>query len=805
MKTSVFRHASFAILAGLVVPALDGQSPGRLSDGRFLLPNGWYLSPAGRQVELGGLPLKLLPVPGQDYMLVMSNGYTEHFIASIDVREEKVAHRVSIPQGFLGLVASPDGQAIYASAGGNEHIQKYSFTKGTLRLQSEIRLPAGSFPAGLAINPDGKRLYVAGNLSGALHVVDLESGRVTASIRVGAKPYTCVISKDATKAYVSNWGGDSVSVVDLNSNRLIHDIKVRHKPNDLLMTSDGGRLFVASGNWNTVSVIETARARVVEEIDIALVPNSLPGSTPNALALSPDGKVLYVANADNNSLAVIDVSNPNRSVPRGFIPTGWYPSAVAVSPDGRKIVVANGKGLQSVPTPKREYLSPQSEDRRPSIHSLLEGALSFIDLPDAKRLGMYSEQVHKNSPYSKGRNTEPKPLFTLGVDCPIRYVFYIIKENRTYDQILGDMEEGNGDPDYCLFPEEVTPNHHALARQFVLFDNLYHDAEVSADGHHWVTSAYATDYVEKLWPSTYSGRGKLRPDYHDDPDAYSAAGFLWDRAAEAGISYRSYGEFARRQGAEPAKVRPATPSLAGHIHPTYLGASGTGPGGSSIVVMSDMDRYRLWREEFEQFEKQGEMPRLTILSLPRDHTMGTRPGVHSPRAMVADNDLGLGHIVETLSRSRFWKNLAIFVIEDDTQSGPDHVDVHRTVGFVISPYIKRRFVDSTMYSSMSMLKTMEQILGLRPMTQYDAGAMPMWNAFQSAADLSPYRALPARVPLDEKNLATAYGAQRSLVLNLDDIDSAPDHEFNEILWKAIKGPDAVLPPRRVAAFVAPLD
>jgi hypothetical protein len=361
------------------------------------------------------------------------------------------------------------------------------------------------------------------------------------------------------------------------------------------------------------------------------------------------------------------------------------------------------------------------------------------------------------------------------------------------------MTEGNGNAEYCLFPEAVTPNHHALAREFVLLDNVYHDAEVSADGHHWVTGAYATDYVEKFWPSMYAGRGrKERPSLHDDTTAFSAGGFLWDLCAKAGISYRSYGEFARVYRAPPGQVRAATASLEGHIHPTYRGAD-------AIRTFSDTQRLELWLADFRAFEKAGRMPQLQVLSLPGDHTVGTIPGFPTPRAMMAENAHALGRIVEAISKSRFWKSTAIFVIEDDTQGGPDHVDAHRTVTFVASPYARRGYVDNTMYSSSSVLRTIELLLGLPPMSQYDAAARPMWASFQRNPDLRPFALKPARTRFDELNPTAAYGAERSVELALEAADEAPDDEFTELLWKAVKGESSAVPPRRVATFVRPRD
>jgi DNA-binding beta-propeller fold protein YncE len=795
--------------APLEQPARSDENPTNKTSGepklapvdRYMLPNGWAISPAGHQLELGGMPLHLLPIPGGPYVVVTSNGYTEHFLAIVDVSQRKVVQRVPLKEGWLGLAVSADGRRIYASGGGSERIFIFDFADGRLEVAGEIALERGTFPAGLRLNRSGTRLYAVANTADALLQIDLKTQKVTARYPVGARPYTCLLSADEKVAYVSNWGEDTVALVDLESGKTTANIRVSDRPNDLLLTSDEKRLFVSCGNRNLVSVIDTERREVIEQIDVAVSPGSPLGSTPNALALGPDGRTLFVANADNNSVAVFDIKRPGHSQSRGFMPVGWYPTALCLVGDSKQLLVANAKGSVSTPnkllgkTDKAPGKQDLAGHQFGYIAALQLGTLSLIDLPDQATLGSYSQQVQQNTPNPGSRAEQAKPPFPLGSACPIKYVFYIIKENRTYDCIFGDMPEGNGDKDYCLFPELVTPNHHAIARQFVLFDNFYHDAEVSADGHHWVTSAYATDYVEKLWPSMYAGRGRTaRRDLHDDSVAFSTGGFLWDLCARANISYRSYGEFARIRGAEPGKVRAATPSLEGHIHPTYYGADG-------IAMMSDSRRLELWSEEFKKFEEQGEMPRFTVLSLPGDHLLGTRPGAQTPRAMMAENDVVLGRMLEAISHSKFWPQTAVFVVEDDAQNGPDHVDCHRTVALVASPFLRRGFVDKSMYSTSSMLRTMELILGLPPLTQYDAAALPMWAAFQSKPDLLPYSAAPAVIPLDELNTAAAYGADQSLKLTLEEADTAPDGVYNEILWRAIKGHDVPLPPRKIAAFV----
>ena len=790
------------------------QLPQLLSDGKYLLSNGWSLSPAGREISLGGLPLKIVIVPNTDYAVVASDGYTEHFIALIDLKTEKIIDRDTTRMGWMGLAVSNDGKHIYASAGSRNEIFVFDLENGQMTRSGEISFPAGTFPAGLYPGADDKYLYIAGNHNNQFIQVDLSTKQIVSTREVGITPYACILTPDSRTAYVSNWGENSVSVIDLTSKDEAKKIIVKDNPNDLIINSKRNHLYVACGNRNIVSVIDLTRNEVIEEIEVSLHPGAPAGSTPNALALSSDGNILYVANADNNCLAVIDVSSPDNNRPLGFIPTGWYPAAIAIPQTGGKIIVANGKGSVTHPSGDKSRGLPGE-----SIHRILEGTLSFIDIPDKQQLDIYSDQVYENTPYMNKSKVMPSPPIELGDNCPIKYVFYIIKENRTYDQIFGDMEIGNGDTAYCYFPEEVTPNHHQLARTFTLFDNFYHNAEVSADGHFWSTAAYATDYVEKLWPSSYSRQGNPRLSFHEDSIAFPSSGFLWDLCAAKGITYRSYGEFARvwiPEGDEEypslellqkprltwspkdkemgLQIRPATVSLIGHVNPEYAGSD-------YISAMSDSTRFEIWSKEFRQFIKEGNVPRFNVLSLPGDHLLGTRPGVQTPRAMMAENDYILGRIVEEISKSPRWKETAIFISEDDPQSGPDHVDCHRTVALVVSPYTKRDFVDNTMYSSASMLRTMEEILGLPPLTQYDASATPMWNAFKKKADLTPYTVLKNRVPLNEVNSPLAYGSQESLKLTLNQADSSPDDEYNIILWKAIKGAGRPFPPKRRAVFV----
>ncbi len=517
-----------------------------------------------------------------------------------------------------------------------------------------------------------------------------------------------------------------------------------------------------------------------------------------------------MANADNNSLAVVDVSQPGRSRVKGFVPVGWYPTAVRFSQDGKNLYVLNGKGLAPMPNPRGPQPGVLAGELQFS-GSMLQGAFSVIPVPDANALAAYSDTVRRLTPYADATRLAPaeaparSPIPPrVGGPSPIQHLFYVIRENRTYDQILGDLEKGNGDRDLCLFGEAVTPNAHALAREFVLLDNFYVDAEVSYDGHAFSTGAYATDFVEKVWPMNYGqrggrylseGGGAMRNPYGNVTAPLE--GYIWDACIRAGKSVRSYGEFAGRgeddeHDVGEGVVKAMVPGLEGRVHPSYPPYNLRVPDGRRVDV---------WLEEFREFERNGQLPHLSIIRLGNDHTAGTRPGSPTPRAMIAENDQALGRVVEAISRSRFWKESAIFVLEDDAQNGPDHVDAHRSVAFVLSPYARRGAVDSTLYTTSGMLRTMELILGLPPMSQYDAAATPFYNAFQDKPVLTAFARREAQVPLDEKNEPTAWGAQASLAMNLDEADRAPELELNEVLWKSVRGSSSPMPPPVRAAFI----
>jgi DNA-binding beta-propeller fold protein YncE len=827
----------------LVAPPFN--APGAQPGGAVLLPNQWFLHPVGKQIAVGDFPVNIALHPDGRFAAVLHCGYGPHEIVIIDLRDSRLISRASIDESFYGLAFSADGRALFASGAGDEVLHRFTFADGYLGGHATLKLrevKERGIPAGLAISRDGSTVVAANVLGHRVTFFDLAANKVagehlfatnaTAQFTNRAAlsedeqaitkralaaledsrsdlpyPYACVLDEKRGRVYVSLWAQHAVAVLDIATRKLITRWATEDHPNEMLLSKSGQRLFVANANRNSVSVLDTATGRTVETLVAEVVPNALPGNTPNSLALSPDEKYLFVANANINTVAVFDLSNPARSTSLGFIPVGWYPTSVRVTPDGRKLVVANGKGLTSRsnrhgPAPGRE---PPGTVRE-YIAGLMQGTVSVIDLPAGEKFEAFMKtntaraiacQPRTNSafraPHSALKNN-PVPR-SLGETSPIKYVFYVIKENRTYDQILGDMPEGNGDPSICLFPEKITPNHHALARDFVLLDNFYVESEVSADGHEWTMGAYASDFVEKSWPLSYGHNKRNKYGYPAEgnlPIATPAGGYLWDRAREAGVSFRSYGEFVANGKTTNDPCRTKVKALEGHFDPWFR---------SFDMDYPDQLRVDRFISELRRFEKEGDMPRLQIVRLPNDHTSGTAAGKPTPTAQVADNDLAFGRFVEAISRSKFWPQTAIFVVEDDAQNGSDHVDAHRTIAYAISPYTRRRGTDSTMYSTSSMLRTMELILGLKPMSQFDAAAMPMFNSFNAEPDPAPYTHRPVTVNLNERNKKNAPGAALSAKMDFTREDAADDIVLNDVIWKSVKGADSVMPAPRRAAFV----
>jgi YVTN family beta-propeller protein len=807
---------AFSVSAALVVVAQKAPPrppmPGQISPGTTLLPNGWTISPAGQHITVGHLPLSMVQSPDGRYLIISNDGNGKPALTVLDLKNFNIKDKIAVDHAWLGLVWHPDGRRLYSSAGAQNAVNELLYARERLTLgnmyplgRPQAAASEHSFIGGLAVSPDGHWLYAAEVLGKAVSFVDLQKGRVRQTVDLTAEAYTCVVSADGRTLYVSLWGGAKVLMFDATTMAATGEIAVGEHPNAMVLSKDGARLFVACANTNAVWVVDLASRSAREQISVALFPNSPAGTTPNALDLSSDGATLLVANADNNNVAVVDVSKPGASQVKGFIPTGWYPTAVMFDRrDGHNIFILSGKGLTSLPNPRGPQPGIGYADGQYS-GSMLTGAVSIVPTPDEATLKAMTKRVYDISAYTDAKRLTPTgaPLASpiprkVGDPSPIKYVFYVIRENRTYDQILGDLERGNGDPNLALFGESITPNAHAIAREFVVLDNFYVDAEVSYDGHAFSMGAYATDIVQKMWPPNYANRGglylseggwEMRTQYGNI--AAPAEGYLWDYAKRAGLTVRSYGEFCEweRRG---QTVRAAVPSLVGLVSPTFP------PWDLSVP---DARRADVFLQEFREFETNGQLPRLTIVKLPNDHTSGTSPGAFTPRSMVADNDLALGRIVEAISKSRYWKECAIFVLEDDAQNGPDHVDAHRSEAYVISPFIKRQSVDSTMYSTSAMLRTIELILGLPPMSQYDAASTPMYNAFQATPVLTGYALRPARVPTDERNDPRANGAQASAAMDFSAEDRTPELELNEIIWQSIRGANSKMPPPVRSAFV----
>jgi YVTN family beta-propeller protein len=807
------RLTGVVVLAAMCVAPVWTQLPHPTSDG-YELPNGWRITPAGRAIATEDMVLKLVASPDDRVVIGSHSGYNPHGLVVVDTKSEEALQRISLKTTWLGMAWSPDGKTLYVS-GGNANGKKrigatlapiYEFSYEDGRLSSE---PIGRLDetidksriwwSGIAYHPKKDLLYAANRGVNAepsnIVVFDTKARKLVTRIPVDVNPYELAFSPDGNSLFVSNWASDTVSVIDTLQNRVTGVIDVGANPNDMKLSNDG-RLFVACSNDNTIRVIDTKTRRQIETISTTITSRAPEGSTPDALALDQTRHLLYVANADNNNIGVIDISNAKRSEVVGFIPSGWYPSALALSRDGRKLFIGNSKGQGSYSDIKGP-LSPLASrfNGDDTIKTLQKGSIEIVDVMNLrKQLAAYTKQAMANSPYEDSQLAmarAPKSPSVIprevGAGSPIQHVIYIIKENRTYDQVFGDLPQGNGDARLTIFGRKITPNQHALAEQFALLDNLYCDGEVSVDGHSWSNAAYATDFNERLWPPTYAGFSDASPSRAYIP----SAGHLWDLARRKGLTYRSYGEYAARASdGTTMEAAPGADALWGHVSKTFKGG----------LAQRDPDNVKIFLKEFDEYESnfdstnpEKRLPNYIVMSLPENHTKGTTPGAFTPAAMVASNDYAVGMLVDRVTHSKYWPATAIFVIEDDAQDGPDHVDARRTAGLVISPYVKHGVVDSTMYSTSSMLRSIELLLRLPPMSQYDAAAMPMYASFGMEPKLSAYTAVPPQIDLTAKNTTQSYGANVSRGMDFSELDEAPMGLLNEILWKSMKGANSSMP------------
>jgi DNA-binding beta-propeller fold protein YncE len=790
------------------------------------LPTGQRLDPEGAMVEVGNFPLTMVLSPDGRHAALLLSGWAQQGLQVVDRATGAVVQTLGQPAAFLGLAWSPDGRTIYASGGNQDVVYRYDWNGARAALRDSLILAEADtsampnpvapgetrvrgqvgkrYPAGLALSPDGRTLYVAENLGDALAVVDVGSGRVRQRFPMERYPYGVVTAPDGT-VYASAWGGSTVSVFEPAGGGLLRPagaIEVGRHPSALLLSRDGARLYAASASTDRVAVVDTRARRVGAQL--ADPPPSGPdeGAGPNALALSPAGDRLYVAEADANAVAVFPLSAATSGVASatgddrlaGRIPAAWYPTAVAVK--GDTLLVVNGKGTGTAPNPGLPQPG-SSAPRAPDQYTLgqLMGTLQSLPVPADAALPALTSRVAAANGWDKATGGDHR-----GAYPPFEHVIYVIKENRTYDQVLGDMPQGDGDTSLVFFPRPVSPNHHALAERFGLFDRFFVNAEVSADGHNWTTAAYATDYVEKTVPSNYSGRGRSydyegtnRGEIPEDDAAEPASGYLWDLAERAGVSFRNYGEYVVpvREG-DSIVYRGDKPFLADHTNPRFPGFD---------LDIPDQVRVEEWLREMQEFSRTGQMPALEIVRLPNDHTAGGRAGAPTPRAYMADNDLALGRMIEALTRSPFWKSTVVFVLEDDAQNGPDHVDSHRSPILVISPYnrpgVIHRFANTT-----DVIATISEILGMEHLSQFDHYGRPLREIFASTPDLRPYTALRPSVPLDERNPPRTAAAVASRRLELEGEDESDDDYFNRILWSMMKPGRAYPGSTRAAALEA---
>ncbi|GGJ61873.1 bifunctional YncE family protein/alkaline phosphatase family protein [Streptomyces brasiliensis] len=741
------------------------KTAGPSEDGTAVTPIGYRVIPAGDQTRLGHLPLNAALHPDGRYLLVTNNGQGVQSLQLVDTRTNEVVQTLSYPSPeslYIGLAWSPDGKTAYASAAANSKIRVLSFADGRLTEGDPIKLPTKApdgkavtlFPAGLAITPDGKKLVVADQLGNAVTVAGTAGGQVQ-TVATGHRPMWVTLSKDGRTAYVSNQGADTVNIVDVagSAPQVTGQIKVGLHPNKSVLSTDGRRLYVANGDADSVSEVDLATKSVTRNFSMSPPKKALIGSNPTGVALDGAGKRLFVTNSGNNTVSVVDLT---RGKVLGQIPTGWYPSAV-IWHNGR-LLITNAKGLGAGPNNGPGYPNPERSGRTsPSqyVGSMIVGTLSSVDVSDSgEQLDAYTRQVERTAtPVTRGGDAvvPRKP----GDETPIKHVIYIVKENRTYDQVLGSLEKGNGDPSLNLFGDESAPNTRELARRFTTIDNFYAGGEVSANGWNWVAQANSNPYTEQMWPARYSGRKGIYPSENNAPENAAQGpkdSYLWQRFDKAGVSFANFGFYVSRKGNE---YHGADPVLDARTDHAFQGddlacpdSAGTFTPKKSNCLTPRVDR---WLKSFRSYEAKGEMPTVQFVRFGNDHTSGTKQGQPTPKAMVADNDYALGRLVDAVSHSKFWKDTVIFVTEDDAQDGPDHVDAHRTPALAISPYTQTGKVDSTFYSMASMVRTIGLFAGIGPLTQFDDSSTPMSASFTDKPNYRTYSVIKPTYPMNSIN------------------------------------------------------
>lgn len=798
-----------ALVLGLFLCSQVYGQKYELNKNPYQLPNGWKISAVGEMSKMGDLPMQLVIHPSKKWMVGINAGQSNQSLMVYDCRTGNRTDSVSINKTFYGGVFNSNGKDFYVNGGNNNWIEHFAFSKGKLKLVDTLFLgkpwPVKISPVGICLDKKNEILYTTTKEDSAIYQINLKTKKAKIFSKINSEGYSIIFDEKQNLLWVSEWGNKSIAAFNVATGKLTSRINVGSNPNEMILENKSNRIFVSCGNDNSVHVVSTMSFKVTEILNTAIYQSSPTGSTPNGLDIDVKTGVLFIANADNNNLALFDIRKIGESNSIGFVPTGWYPTQVKAV--ANQVFVTNGKGLVSMANPfgpnpvaiknSAEYQKGIKTSPVQYIGGLFKGVLQKLTIDFVlQNLPSLTEQVKFNTPYQSDQLLGEKEIPSknpipskIGQSSPIKHVFYIIKENRTYDQVLSDVAGGNGDTSLLLFGENITPNQHKLVKEFVLLDNFYVDAEVSADGHNWSTAAIANDYTEKTWPISYGGRGGDYVYEGQSKVAHPDKGFIWDHAKRANISFRTYGEFAE-------DYKPNIKVLENHLCPHFT---------SWDEKVRDTTRFYQWKSDFDSLLNINQVPQLSTLRFINDHTEGVRKNRPTPFAHIADNDLAVGMFVEYLSKSKIWESSVVFILEDDAQNGADHVDAHRSTAYLAGGYVKRNFIDHNSYTTSSMLRTMELILGMSPMSQYDAASKSMWRCFNDTSNNEIFNAVPAKVDLNEKNASTnskstSFLMNESEKLDLDKEDLADEQLMNSLLWKYVKGEHAIPPAIKRTVF-----
>jgi len=755
------------------------------------LPSEWRLTPpTGLVVATGTLPQGAARTADDKHLIVVEDGQAAAAARIFDAATLASERTIALDGASGTPLPDATGTGFWVSLAGADAIAHVDAASGTI--DRRIALPGPFWAAAIVRSPDGKTLAVDGDLAGAVRFVDVASGTVGEPIAVGAHPFGLTYAADGKTLYVANWGEASVAAIDTRAMRVRATIAVGRHPEALALARDGSRLYVSETDDDSIGVIDTATATRASGIAVNPFGPALAGASPTSLALASDGTRLYATLSAIDAVGVVDLGS---RTPRfvGAMPTGWYPTAAVLAPDGKSLDVLDGKGESSHANPQfRPFARPRSNDGY--VAAAMIGSLRRIAIPSDAGLAAGTalvlasgRETRGNAAVAGGLETRaggyvpapPTPSAVIRANGPIKHVIYVIKENRTFDQVLGDVVGADGDPKLVLFGTNVTPNQHAIVKRFGVLDNTMADAQVSADGHNWTVGAFANDYLERMWPPNYGGRRKAY-DFEDEASASTAHnGYLWNAAKRAGVTVRNYGEFTTAIAMSPA------PQIVSHMKDLAEVTDPSFPGFD--LAFSDLDRYAEWKREFDGYVRGKNLPQLEFVRLPNDHTAGTRPGSLTPAALVAQNDAAVGKLVDAVSHSAYWRDTAIFIVEDDAQNGADHVDAQRMTAYVASAYSASGILHEH-HSTAGIVRTIETILDLPPLSVYDATTETLADAFVATGkpNLRPFAALTPRVSITETNAATAYRARESARMDFSREDAAPEAALSDIVAHAAR-------------------